>query len=349
MNATTTAIEINVTLTKSAEVLRLITAVLGVLVYIAGFIGNFLSLLLFIQKELRQVSTGFIFLLLNIFSTIYLLSLVVEFFDSIFQLQILHNAVFRCQFILWLQNVTRTVCSFLAATVSIDRFIRSEYPMKSRIWCTTKNVIRLFYIYSLFSILFYAFFFYPLNVFDSYGQCSYPYNNTFRLVALNIMPPMRFVLICVLPTIIMTGCGSRMLNNIRQSKRRITQQTLAQHAATITGPALVSKPSDTTYEHRRQTATLDQMLLLMVLANIIAYILTQIPFNSYALYYGYETSYNYTLYSLIRAFLLMWSSIYFGIGFYLFCVTSPQFRKQFTTKIKQLCICYQQRRARVEQ
>ena len=166
MNATTESIQ---TLTQSTQALRLTTAVLGILVYVAGFIGNFLSLLLFIQKELNQVSTGLIFLLLNIFSTIHLLSLVVEFLDSVFQVQILGNAVFRCQFILWLQNTTRTICSFLAATVSVDRFIRSEYPMQSRIWCTTKNVIRLFYIYFLFSVLFYTFFFHPANVFDSSG------------------------------------------------------------------------------------------------------------------------------------------------------------------------------------
>jgi hypothetical protein len=334
MNTTTTSII--VTLTKSIEALRLTTAVLGILAYIAGFIGNFLSLLLFIQKELRHVSTGFIFLLLNIFSTIQLLSLVVEFLDSIFQVEVVFNAVFRCQFILWLQNSTRTICSFLAATVSIDRFIRSEYPMKSRLWCTTKNVNKLFYIYFLFSILFYGFFFHPANVFDSSGQCSFPYDNSFRLLALNIMPPIRFILICVLPTILMIGCGGRMLNNIRQSKRRIVQQRLAEHAAIIIRPVLISKTSDGT----RQTSTIDQMLLLMVLVNIIAYILTQIPFNIYTLYYAYEASDGYTLYSLIRAFLLMWSSIYFGIGFYLFCVTSPQFRKQFITKIKQLYICH---------
>lgn len=36
----------------------------------------------------------------------------------------------------------------------------------------------------------------------------------------------------------------------------------------------------------------------------------------------------------------MWSSIYFGVGFYLFCIASPQFRKQFLTKIKTIGICY---------
>lgn len=151
MNTTTATDDV---LVSSTAVLRMATAVLGCIVYATGFVGNFLSLLLFIQKELRQVSTGLIFLLLNIFSTIHLLSLIVEFFDSIFKVQIVTNDKFRCQFILWAQNLSRTVCSFLAATVSIDRFIRSEYPMKSRIWCTTKNVYETFYfLFYIFHII----------------------------------------------------------------------------------------------------------------------------------------------------------------------------------------------------
>ncbi|CAF1265201.1 unnamed protein product [Adineta steineri] len=336
MNNTTTII--SGSLSSSMQALRLSTTVLGILVYSTGFIGNFLSLLLFIQKELRQVSTGLTFLLLNIFSTIHLLSLLVEYLDTVFQVQVIPNAIFRCQFILWLQNATRTICSFLAATVSLDRFLRSEYPMKSRLWCTKKNVIKLFAIYCFFSVTFYTFFFDPLNIFNDQGQCSFPIPSTFRLFALNILPPIRFIIICVLPVIIMVGCGGRMLYNIQQSKKRVIQQPAKTKVdiATIIPPS--SKGSNVTEETRKERANIDYMLLLMVLANVAAYIITQIPFNVYTLYYGYETSDDYTVYSLMRAFLLMWSSVYFGIGFYLFCITSPQFRKQFITKIKTLCV-----------
>ena len=319
--------------------LRISTAVLGILIYIAGFIGNFLSFLLFVQKELRQVSTGLTFLLLNIFSTVHLLSLIVEFLDSIFQVKLFASDVFRCQFILWLQNVTRTICSFLATTVSIDRFLRSEYPMQSRIWCTAKNVTKLSKGYIVFSMILYAFFFYPLNLFDSSGQCTFSYNETFRLFALNVLPPIRFVMVCILPSVVMLGCGTRMIFNIRQSRKRVAVQTTApsQGMATIGIPTL--EGNHATEDKRRQQIKLDQMLSLMLLANVAAYILSQTPFNIYTLYYGYQSYDDYTMYSLTRAFLLMWGSIYFGIGFYLFCITSSQFRQQFTAKIKALVSC----------
>jgi len=138
----------------------------------------------------------------------------------------------------------------------------------------------------------------------------------------------------------MLGCGGRMLYNIRQSRKRISQQTTLQITTIAKIIIPISKASSTKNNQQRQKTTIDHMLLLMVIANVFTYIVTQIPFNIYAIYYGYETTISYLSYSLTRSFLLMWSSIYFGVGFYLFCIASPQFRKQFLTKIKVLCICY---------
>ncbi len=341
MNTTINITQVS-TITAAMDGLRVSSIAMGIIIYLGGFIGNSFSLLLFIQKELRQVSTGLLFLLLNIFSTIHLLSLIVEFLDTMFQVELIPSGVFRCQFILWLQNATRTICSFLAATISIDRFIRSEYPIRSRIWCTTKNVLQLSIIYIIFSSSLYAFFYYPLNLFDADGNCSFTLDHIFYIFAINVMPPIRFTFICILPTGIMLGCGVRMLYNIRQSRKRVNRQTTFQNTTIATIVIPVSKKSSTNNNNnqQRQKTAIDHMLSLMVIANVFTYIITQIPFNTYAVYYGYDTENDYSLYLLIRAFLLMWSSIYFGVGFYLFCIASPQFRKQSLTKIKVLCICY---------
>ena len=200
-----------------------------------------------------------------------------------------------------------------------------------------KNVIKLSIIYALFSIILYAFFFYPLNVFDDDGNCSFKYNGTFRTFALNVMPPIRFTLVCVTPSGVMLGCSGRMLYNIRKSQRRVAPQTTT--LATI--PVPISKASGTNSKNQRKTLVVDNVLLLMVIANIVAYIITQIPFDIYSVYYGYETDDDFISYSLKRAFLLMWSSVYFGVGFYLCSIASPQFRKQSLTKIRAIFICFQ--------
>ncbi|CAF2139614.1 unnamed protein product [Rotaria magnacalcarata] len=275
------------------EDLYMTAAVLGILIYTAGFIGNFVSFFIFMQKELRKVSTGLIFLLLTIISTIHLLSLIVEFLSTIFCFEISSNSIFRCQFILWLQNVTRSICSFLAVTVSLDRFLRSEYPIKSRIWCTTTNVAKLCVIYCLFSMILYAIFFHPRNVMEADGQCSFPYDNTFRLIILKIMPPVRFVFICIMPVILMGIFGGRMLYNIKQVKKRITQQKMVQDAAIATIVIPKSIQNIKHADNQNRTKKLDHMLLLMVFTNIISYIITQTPFSIYTLFYGYEISGSY--------------------------------------------------------
>jgi hypothetical protein len=149
------------------------------------------------------------------------------------------------------------------------------------------------------------------------------------------MPPIRFLLVCIIPSGVMLGCSGRMLYNIRKSHRRVAQQT----ATIAIIPVPISKASGTNSKNQRKALAVDNMLLLMVIANIVAYIITQIPFDIYSVVYGYETDDDFISYSLTRAFLLMWSSVYFGVGFYLYCIASPQFRKQSLTKIQSIFIC----------
>jgi hypothetical protein len=137
----------------------------------------------------------------------------------------------------------------------------------------------------------------------------------------------------------MLGCGGRMLYNIRQSRKRIAQQTTIQITTIAKIIIATSKASSTKNNQQRHKIAIDQMLLLMIIANVFTYIVTQIPFNAYTIYYGYKKIDNYVSYSLTQSLLLMLSSIYFGVGFYLFCIASPQFRKEFLKKIQILCIC----------
>ncbi|CAM4756063.1 unnamed protein product [Rotaria magnacalcarata] len=188
-----------------------------------------------------------------------------------------------------LENIQRT----FTVTVSLDRFLRSEYPIKSRIWCTTTNVAKLCVIYCLFSMILYAIFFHPRNVMEADGQCSFPYDNTFRLIILKIMPPVRFVFICIMPVILMGIFGGRMLYNIKQVKKRITQQKMVQDAAIATIVIPKSIQNIKHADNQNRTKKLDHMLLLMVFTNIISYIITQTPFSIYTLFYGYEISGSY--------------------------------------------------------
>jgi hypothetical protein len=74
----------NTTFDRSTKEYTTITAILGTIVYVGGFIGNLLSLIIFIRIEIRRVSTGLLFLFLTISNTIHLLTLTVEFIDVVY-------------------------------------------------------------------------------------------------------------------------------------------------------------------------------------------------------------------------------------------------------------------------
>jgi hypothetical protein len=70
------------------------------------------------------------------------------------------------------------------------------------------------------------------------------------------------------------------------------------------------------------------MLIFMSIAHVVFFILTQIPFHLYAIggccihWMGD-----------VRTPILLWSSVYFGIGFYAYCLTSPYFRNKFISTV----------------
>jgi hypothetical protein len=280
-----------------------------------GFIGNLLSLIIFFsQEEFRNVSTGVLFLLMTISNTVHLWTLTTEFLGT-FDIYVYSNVFLQCRLNYFVQNVSRAVSTYLAITVAIDRFIRSELPMRSRIICTRRNAIKLNFIYIIiFSILF-SFWFCPLNTANpANGTCytgrSSIYNYFFNYIYL----PIRFILVCIFPVIIMSLANIRMLYNIRQIRRRIQGDN---QINTINNGL-----------NNRRMTPLDRMLLYMTLVNVIVFIMTQIPFHIYTIVQSNYSIYDVWTNLLIRAFLLIWSSIYFGIGFYLYCLASPLFREK---------------------
>lgn len=173
-----------------------------------------------------------------------------------------------------------------------------------------------------------------MNLLDDIGFCSYDRNHIFRLFALYLLPPIRFALICVIPASIMVVCGCRMLYNIKKSRQRVFQKRLPPETILAAIVIPISKVTTMCNSDRQQNVAVDRTLVLMVMMNVVAYITTQVPFNSYSVYYGYEETKDNFSYSKTRSHLLMWSSVYFGVGFYLFCCASRQFRKQFLTRFK---------------
>jgi hypothetical protein len=251
---------------------------------------------------------------MTISNTIHLWTLTTEFLSN-FNVQIYSNIFFRCRLNYFTENVSRAVSTYVAITIAIDRLIRSEFPLRSRRICIRRNAIKLTFIYVIIFSILCSFWFCPLNTLNPLtGTCYSGTSLIYSYFRNNIFLPMRLILVCIIPVIVMSLANIRMLYNIRQSRRRVQQGNQINIINRI-------------WMNRRMTP-IDRMLFYMMLTSVGIFIITQIPFHIYTLIQA-----NYSIFDiwnnlLIRTLLLIWSSIYFGIGFYLYCLASPLFREK---------------------
>ena len=295
--------------------------------YGLGFLGNFLSLFVFCSlEEFRRISTWFFFLLTTFSNSVYLCRLTTEFL-GIFNLYVYSNEFLQCRLNYFLQNVSRAISTYLAVGIALDRYIRSEWPISSRRICTRRNAMIYTLMISIVFSTFWTPWFSPSIVRnDITGDCIFNRSPSLYIYLTHVQTPFRFAMVCLLPVLIMSASNFRMLYNMRQSRRRVVN-----HRQTIrtVNPPPPSTFSSTNNPLSRRTSALDRMLFYMMLSNVFTFIFTQIPFNIYSTVRVYHPVLDSFTHSLVRALLLIWSSIYFGVAFYLYCLASPLFREKF--------------------
>ncbi|UJR32105.1 hypothetical protein I4U23_019573 [Adineta vaga] len=294
------------------------------LVYGLGFIGNILSLIIFCSlSEFRRISTGYFFLLTTIFNSFHLWTLSTEFL-GVFEVYIYSNEFLKCRLNFYVQNVSRAMSTYLAVGIALDRLIRSELPLRSRVICTRRNAAIYTILHFIIFALIWSLWLSPSITQDPITlRCIYTRSRTLYFYLTQVQMPARLVLVCIIPVIVMISANARMLYNMRQSHRRV-----ANHMEIPTALTTISAKPTRKSTLRRMTA-LDRMLFYMMLANIITFILTQIPFHIYTMVRIYYPASDPLSNSLVRALLLIWSSLYFGVAFYLYCLASPLFREKF--------------------
>lgn len=280
-------------------------------------------------EEFRRISTGAFFLLTTISNSFHLWTLTTEFL-GVFNVYIYSDAFFQCRLNFFVQNVSRATSTYLALGIAIDRFIRSEIPVRSRSICTRRNAI----LYAIglvigFSLLWAIWFSPEIDRDATTGVCIA--RSAYILFLLTrVQFPVRMVIVCVLPVIVMVMANARMLFNMRQSRRRVINRADLHTTFSVNNSMAYSGATN------RRMSAIDRMLFYMMLANVGTFIVTQIPFHTYTLLRAYNPTLDDLTHSLVRAVLLIWSSIYFGVAFYLYCLAAPLFREKFVVFSKKL-------------
>lgn len=267
---------------------------------------------------------------MTVFNAIHLGSLAVEFLQ-LYNIILYTGTVLQCGFNFFIQNVTRATSIYLAVAIALDRLIRSELPHRSRVICTKRNVIILTIIYVIIFSAVWSFYLYQASAYNANtNTCNSP-SAVYRFFTLYIHHPFRLMLVCLIPAIIIITANLRLMINIRLSRQRVhagtMMNTFSINTATITIPNQEKK-------NIRQITAFDRMIFYMMMANVSSLLITQIPFHLNLIIRTYANTSDAYATKLIRSFMLIWSSLYFGIGFYIYCLAAPLFRQQVVKTIK---------------
>ncbi|UJR23971.1 hypothetical protein I4U23_026938 [Adineta vaga] len=283
-----------------------------VILYVLGLFGHTGSFLIFLRPSLNRISTSCLFIALTISDSLYLLLSIYDFINI--GLQIRDGSIdpsAMCRFRHFLQWTAMCSNAWLLVIIAIDRWIRVKFPFKSKEICTPRNALLMAIIVVILSAGFNGHVLGP-----SYGQ---------------------------LPAGVMTVCGPKPSNAIYNTFVRQIWPTIFSFIQTLLPAALLMILSMDTFRRlvgqtrnknknqQRHRAQLDNQMLLIMLATIVLFVATVLPLGLFNILLTPVLRGPMTQIQLLElsSILTLISTINYSLDFYLHCLTSRLFRKEF--------------------
>ncbi|CAF0984705.1 unnamed protein product [Adineta steineri] len=296
-------------------------------IFLFGFTGNLASTATFMQTTLRTTSTAFLFLILAVSDTLFLLVSIFDFIEvGLTQGPILlTNYDSLCRFRWFMKGFTQFCSAWILVFVTIDRWLRTRFPFKANKWCSHKNVIIVticiiiigigLHSHMLSAQLFGKFFPGVATVACGPVQLWAPYTLFFFVQ----WPFIQVFFVCLIPVTLMLLGSIDIHRTIQKTKSRI--QTVA-----------MNQP-----QQLRQARLHRQMLILMI-SSIMIFFVTTLPVSIRQIVAAYaifaNTAINENEIVNDTAILTILLSFNYAINFYVHCLTSKLFRDEFIKFIK---------------
>ncbi|CAF2460756.1 unnamed protein product [Rotaria sp. Silwood2] len=299
------------------------------IIFIFGFTGNIASLLTFIRPTLRCVSTGTLFIVLAISDTLFLSASIFDFIDFGLQVPLYThiNYDILCRYRIFVISMTQICSAWILVIISIDRWIRTRFSHKSITLCIPKKALILVVILIFFDAIIHS----PMLT-SLFGMllpgvaiiaCG---PNIKQKVYINfyyyIWTIVQIFINCLIPVLLMLLILLDMFINIRLRKRALSQQIIFQN--------------QTINRNRR----FQKELFLLMLSSIIIFLTTTLPIAIYHIVFPKQVLTmkveEYGLVMSISAGLTFFWSFNYAMNFYIHCLTSKLFRKEFIELIKSI-------------
>ncbi|CAF3024417.1 unnamed protein product [Rotaria sp. Silwood2] len=272
------------------------------IIFIFGFTGNIASLLTFIRPTLRCVSTGTLFIVLAISDTLFLSASIFDFIDFGLQVPLYThiNYDILCRYRIFVISMTQICSAWILVIISIDRWIRTRFSHKSITLCIPKKALILVVILIFFDAIIHS-------------------------------PMLTSLFGMLLPGVAIIACGpnikQKVYINFYYYIWTIVQRALSQQ---------IIFQNQTINRNRR----FQKELFLLMLSSIIIFLTTTLPIAIYHIVFPKQVLTmkveEYGLVMSISAGLTFFWSFNYAMNFYIHCLTSKLFRKEFIELIKSI-------------
>ncbi|CAF4254849.1 unnamed protein product [Rotaria sp. Silwood2] len=283
-----------------------------ILLFLFGFFGHAASATIFLRRTLRTVSTSCLFVCMAGSDTIYLLMCIYDFIFLGLGVPTtninLMNAL--CRFRSFVQYFSMCYSAWLLLSITIDRWLRVQFPFRVKELCTTKRVLIGAFIILMFSVTLNSHLLLPsLGVVPGAIACAPgPMSNpTYQYFYMEIWPFLITSLQIILPTILLLIFSIKIFLELRRQQQKKHQLKQG---------------------HRR--TFLDRQILIIMLTSIFLFFVTQIPLSLFYILMSSVLRNELGLEQLLQlnTIVTFVASINYAASFYIHCLSSRLFREE---------------------
>lgn len=285
-----------------------------------GTIGNILSFVVMLQREMRQTSTFFYLAALAVADTVVLVMSALKTWIRLFSgFEMLHISNLSCKVFMFCTYLSLHLSAWLIVAVTVERFIVVWFPLKATSICSAKR--------AKFTTCGIALGFFLLNVHlfwtaelitsprSGRSQCAMSQNNKFLYH--DVLPWVHLTLYSFLPFV------SLLVFNV------LIILSLVKHRQTITSQ-MTKDDRRTRYNHRKLAVTLLCISFVWMLTTTPSALYTVLPLRPQS------ASQEATLF-FVKVICYIFMYVNHSINFFLYCITGQAFRRQLLKVMCRMC------------
>ncbi|CAF3190658.1 unnamed protein product [Rotaria socialis] len=323
-----------------------IGTILYSIIYILGFVGNAFAFITFSNSRMRLISSSIFLLILSISDTIALITSLWFFLGDAFSIQLQNYSALACRFRTFFAYVFMDLSSWCLAGLALDRFLRTEIPLRARIICTPRNAMIMISICFLVLCGINGHYFSPgigqerggnrttahcLENRDEFPKYYYFYKI--------IWPKIDMIIFCFLPACIMIFCNVRIIHILRRNRHHCESQGHENEKIKITNIQQALNGNSPKRKNQSRRKAIERQMSLIMSYCVVIFLCTTVPVTIYLIFIeqfvvhhpnlARNNVYYIFAFRLLRAIMY----VHFASNFYLYCLTSRIFRDEFLKTI----------------